>query len=209
MSEPAHPVAAMGLRPHEVDEAARIFTAAFAGKLRPFLGDAARARRIVTRALQPEMAMVARQGGQIIGLAGLICGQRRFLDLRREHLRAEYGPLSATVRYVLLGILEQTHPDDEVYIEGIAVDAAARGQGIGTVLLHAIDAYAAAQGRSAVRLDVVDSNPRARQLYEREGYIVTGTTHLPFLRPFLGFGAFTSMVKHITGPGAAPTDPPA
>ena len=50
------------------------------------------------------------------------------------------------------------------------------------------------RGYRTVRLDVIDTNPRARALYEREGFEPVHTESFPALRPVLGFGASTTMV---------------
>ena len=51
----------------------------------------------------------------------------------------------------------------------------------------------------AVRLDVVDSNPRARRLYEREGFVPVRTVRTPYLQRAMGFAASTTMVRDIRG----------
>jgi ribosomal protein S18 acetylase RimI-like enzyme len=78
-------------------------------------------------------------------------------------------------------------------MDGIAVDAAARGQGLGTALLTALKTRAAALGKATIRLDVIDTNPRARALYEREGFVAGQTEHLGPLRALFGFSAATTM----------------
>jgi ribosomal protein S18 acetylase RimI-like enzyme len=66
--------------------------------------------------------------------------------------------------------------------------------GVGTKLLDAIVEVAQARGYRQVRLDVVDTNPRARQLYERRGFVAVETKSYPWLRHLLGFSASTTML---------------
>ena len=82
-------------------------------------------------------------------------------------------------------------------MDGIAVAPDMRGQGIGARLLDLITDYAADQQFETIRLDVVDTNPQARKLYERKGFVATKTEQFEWLRWLLGFGAVTTMVKSL------------
>jgi len=79
-------------------------------------------------------------------------------------------------------------------MDGIAVDPDYRGQGVGTQLFEGLFDHARENGYNAVRLDVIDTNPKARQLYERIGFVAENTARYEWLRPWLGFGASTTMV---------------
>jgi [ribosomal protein S18]-alanine N-acetyltransferase len=59
---------------------------------------------------------------------------------------------------------------DIARLYSIAVAQAARGQGLGLVLLHAAEKEARRRGCRRMRLEVSQVNPTAMQLYEREGY---------------------------------------
>ena len=78
-------------------------------------------------------------------------------------------------------------------MDGIAVDQAYRGQGIGSKLLQEIVTYAQQNGYKTVRLDVIDINSDARRLYERRGFVAVHTEHFPYLKKLLGFGGVTTM----------------
>ena len=56
----------------------------------------------------------------------------------------------------------------------LAVDPARWGRGTGTALLTALVAEAARRGCTEVLLEVREDNPRARQLYLREGFAEVG-----------------------------------
>ena len=73
----------------------------------------------------------------------------------------------------------------------------AREQRVSIKLLTRIADHARATGHHAVRLDVIDTNPRARALYERVGFKAKGQTKLgPFARVF-GFSSATTMVLEV------------
>ena len=80
---------------------------------------------------------------------------------------------------------------------GIAVGETARGAGVGSALLAEILAIARRAGKRAVRLDVVDTNPRAKALYLRCGFVEEGRRRLDFLRPIFGFASVTTMRHHL------------
>lgn len=62
----------------------------------------------------------------------------------------------------------------EHYIAHLGVAAQARGQGIGSRLIHHFLAEGKAAGRRKAALDVSVANPRAQALYERHGFKVVG-----------------------------------
>lgn len=59
---------------------------------------------------------------------------------------------------------------DIARLYSIAVGDAARGQGLGAVLLQAAEREARRRGCRRMRLEVSQSNPAAIRLYERRGY---------------------------------------
>ncbi|NDJ53018.1 MAG: GNAT family N-acetyltransferase, partial [Chloroflexi bacterium] len=84
-------------------------------------------------------------------------------------------------------------------MDGIVVDGSMRGQGIGSRLLDAILDYARMHDYEKVRLDVVDTNPRARALYERKGFVEVRTERYPILKPIFGFAGSATMLRTIAG----------
>ena len=78
-------------------------------------------------------------------------------------------------------------------MDGICVSKEARGKGIGTALLDAISEMAKERGLREVRLDVIDSNPRAKALYTRRGFVEGKTTQMGPLKYVFGFKSATTM----------------
>ena len=68
-------------------------------------------------------------------------------------------------------------------IANLAVDEAARGQGLGSALLDAALDEARRHGTDEVYLEVRDSNLRARQLYESRGFVEVGRRRRYYRRP--------------------------
>jgi ribosomal protein S18 acetylase RimI-like enzyme len=65
--------------------------------------------------------------------------------------------------------------DGVLSINGIAVAHAARGRGIGSLLLEAAAAEGKRRGARKLTLRVHSTNTVARRLYERHGYVLEGT----------------------------------
>ena len=62
--------------------------------------------------------------------------------------------------------------EGDFYVQAIAVDEAARGTGLGSVLLDHAEARARAAGSTHLALDVAASNAHAREVYEHRGWFV-------------------------------------
>lgn len=59
---------------------------------------------------------------------------------------------------------------------GMYVTPAARGRGVGELLVHAVLAEARRRGHADIVLEVVNTNAAAIALYERCGFVATGAT---------------------------------
>ncbi|MFF2039163.1 GNAT family N-acetyltransferase [Kitasatospora sp. NPDC058170] len=66
-------------------------------------------------------------------------------------------------------------------IQGLAVDSAARGRGVGRALVGAACAAAEAEGARRITLRVLGHNAPARRLYESCGFTVEGSLSEEFL----------------------------
>jgi ribosomal-protein-alanine N-acetyltransferase len=72
---------------------------------------------------------------------------------------------------------------DEAEIANLAVAPAARGRGIGALLLTRILQAAATFGAAAVYLEVRESNAAARALYAAQGFVVAGRRNQYYRKP--------------------------
>ena len=175
--------------------AAQLYWQAFGGKLGKVLGPPTRGETFFRRVMNPDFALVARDNdGHMLGLAGFKTREGSLAQGGQRDLMAVYGVIGAFWRAVLLAPLERAVEHDTLLMDGICVSSEARGRGVGTLLLDAIKAEAAARGLSHVRLDVIDSNPRARALYERQGFVTTGEEQTGPLKYVFGFARATTMV---------------
>lgn len=179
-------------------QAAVIYWQAFGGKLGAVLGPEPRALAFLERAMSRDHVIVALDAqGQLLGLAGFKTPAGNFAGGERADLRAAYGWLGAVWREALLRLLSQDIDNDRFLIDGICVASGVRGQGLGKRLLAALCDEAVARGYGVIRLDVIDTNWRARALYEREGFVVLKSEPIGWLRFVFGFKATTAMVKDL------------
>lgn len=187
-----------GLPEHLRPDAAALYWQAFGGKLGRVMGPNQRALQFLQRVIRADHALVALDAeGQLLGLAGFKTPAGSFAGGTTGDLRAIYGWSGLLWRLPLLALLSREVDNDRFLLDGICVAPAARGLGIGSALMTAIEAEAQSRGYAYVRLDVVDSNWRAKALYERLGYLAIKTDHLGLLRHAFGFDAAVTMVKPV------------
>ncbi|WP_224825362.1 GNAT family N-acetyltransferase [Cognatishimia sp. MH4019] len=188
-----------GFSEAERAHAAQLYWQAFSGKLGKLMRPDAKALAFLQDVLNPDFAISARDGaGQLLGLAGFKTADGALVGGELSDIQRHYGPWGGLWRGLLLTILERDLEPGVLLMDGIFVDANARGQGVGTQLLGAILSEARTRDLSQVRLDVIDSNPRARALYEREGFQAGKTEHIGPLRYLFGFSNATRMTHSLS-----------
>ena len=179
-------------------QAAVLYDEAFRTKLRPAIRDDAGRIAIIADGLEPSKAIAAIDDGHLLGIAGFHDeGGSLTSGITFGSIRHHIGLLRATQAIALLALLDRKPEPGELLMDGIVVDAAARGRGIGTALFGALEELCRDRGYATIRLDVVDTNPGARRLYERLGFEAAKTERTPYLRRLMGFGSVTTMVKTV------------
>jgi ribosomal protein S18 acetylase RimI-like enzyme len=197
-----------GVAPDQREPVAALYAEAFAGKLRPALGGPERAVPLLAAQLDADRFLVAAAGDRVLGVLGFHERGTGAFAVGYRALAARYR--GALLRLALLAPLERRPAPGELLLDGVCVHRDARGRGIGTLLLDAAADLARARGDHAVRLSVVDSNPRARALYERLGFVAGRTERLGVLGHLYGVRAATTMVRAVApapgsqDPGATP-----
>ncbi len=190
------------------DEAAELYDGAFGAKFA--LAVPAREKRLSLLAASfcLPFAVVAVAGARLAGLAGFSTPQGSLTGgMSGKQLFQYLGLFSGLRAAAVFSLYERQSEPSQLLMDGIAVHPEMRGRGIGTQLLDEIKRIAAGRGFSSVRLDVIDTNPGARRLYEREGFIPMKTEAFGYLRRILGFGAATTMICKVPGETTRPTVP--
>ncbi|WP_417767076.1 GNAT family N-acetyltransferase [Stappia sp.] len=192
------------VRPGDELAATRIYADALIQKLRPFFGTVEAATSFLAPHMRRDRGISAILGGRIVGIAGYRLDGTGLFEPKWRHFRQRFGFLGTAIRMAGLAFLDKTDEDGVLSMDGIAVSGEARGKGAGTALLDEIAEVARRAGKRAVRLDVIDTNPRARALYERSGFVPEKRRELGFLAPVFGFSAATVMCRRVdAGSGPA------
>jgi ribosomal protein S18 acetylase RimI-like enzyme len=183
-----------GIPQNQRIKVARMFYDTFADKFHKIFGTQKKFIHFTLECLRDDRTLVAFKDGQVVGVAGLHYDGRSFIDANMEQAVKVFG--LATLRVVLFGGLFffKKADQNEVFIESLAVAASERGKGIGTNLIHAVIDYAKSNGFSQIRLEVVETNKKAKKLYERIGFTEDVVQYIP--SPFnriMGFGSVTEM----------------
>lgn len=187
-----------GIRPDHRLQATHGYWRAFSRKLRYPLGPEEKATSFIKAVLDPSHAISAvSKDGQFLGMAGFKSTRGALVGGEFADLARTYGWLGATLRGALIQILERDCAEGTLLMDGIFVETTVRGQGVGTALLHAVEVKARSKALKRIRLDVIDTNPRARALYEREGFTECSVLSLGILKPIFGFSSATQMTKSV------------
>jgi len=177
-------------------QAAQLYWQAFGGKLGRVMGPDCRAHAYLLRVLRTDHCICAlSDNGDLLGIAGFKSPLGSFVGGEAEDLRAIYGRVGAAWRGGLLRLLQSDIDNERFLIDGICVARDQRGHGVGSALVTALMAEAIARGYPAIRLEVIDTNIRARALYERLGFSAWRSETLGPLRHVFGFSRAVTMVR--------------
>ncbi len=176
-------------------EAAALYESAFGGKFSIAVASRADRIRLLARSFLLQYSIAALDNGQLVGIAGFQTESGSLTGgMNYQQLVSELGFFRGNRAAILFSLYERKPICGELLMDGIAVAPQMRGNGIGTRLLKELVAYAQRERYEQIRLDVIDTNPQARKLYERNGFVETKTEQFGYLRWLLGFGASTTMV---------------
>lgn len=183
--------------------AARLYWEAFGGKLGTVLGPEVKALAFLQQVIRADHCYTAATSdGTLLGIAGFKTPEGSFVGGSFDEMRAVYGLIGTLWRTLALWTLSHEVDNHRFLVDGIAVTREARGQGIGSALVSALCDEGLARGYASIRLEVIDTNWRARALYERQGFMATRTERLGPLRHLFGFAAATTMVRPLGEGGA-------
>ena len=180
--------------------AAELYDAAFGAKLSIAIPNPISRIAVLKVGFDPAFSFVAINDGEMVGIAGFKTAQGSLTGgISFRVLKNELGFWGAIRAVLVLAPLERKQVAGQLLMDGIGVSSNMRGGGIGTKLLHSLIEYAKTEGYQSVRLDVIDTNPAARRLYERVGFVPVKTENFAYLKWLLGFGAATQMVYSLNG----------
>jgi len=138
-----------------------------------------------------------REHGRLVGICGLHFDGRHFVALRARSMLRAFGLVDGLRRILIGGLLDHQPRAGELVIDGIAVLPAARGRGIGALLLGELERFARAEGLRALSLDVAADNERASELYRRCGFVERRSSSSWLVRRAFGITEIRSMSKRL------------
>ncbi len=161
-----------GLSEGLASSAAELFITALGEKFVPILGSETKAIQLVESSIISTSCLSAVENNKLLGVLAIQTSNQSFLHPDFQEMKSHYGVLGGIIRAAGLAFLQHRPKSKELYIEGIAVADFARGKGVGTKLLDELIILARSEGFERITLQVIDTNPRALQLFERHGFII-------------------------------------
>ncbi len=152
--------------------------------------------RILRKSANYEQGLYGIYKSKIIGGVGMTFRKKRFRHFQWKVLKEEFGFVGALWRSIVQKFSVDHLKDTELYIGSIAVAENYRGKGVGTQLLNAVNDFAKKNEFEAIILDVVDTNPRAFELYKRYGFEIIKKRKFGFITRSAGF-SFTYKMKYL------------
>lgn len=172
---------------NQLNQAIDIYYLAFKKKIRLLIKSKEKALATYKRSLNTEKALFALMDEKVVGIAGLHYDNKNFMEINYKNLRKSFNPVSS---YFINFIYRKYLPklkNDVLRIDSLAVDKNVRGQGIGSILIKKVFELAKGKGFKEVILEVIDTNPKAKKLYERMGFKEKKFVNLHFTSRAAGF----------------------
>ena len=192
----------IGLPEEYLREAAEIFYESFQRKFFPIMNTTEQGVSFLKKYLNPKGTIVAMNGKQLVGIAGLQYEECHFFSPSLFDLAQEFGWLRGILKIIRMRVFNSPDREGELYLKAIMVHSSVRDRGIGTHLLTGVSDFAWAHDFSTIRLDVVDTNYDARRFYERHGFVATRIRRCPlpflFICRAMGFSSAITMIKKIS-----------
>lgn len=184
----------VGLKESQFERAAHLYDEAFGEKFRIAIKSRDDRLALLESTFVGSFAVTASEGKGLVGLAGFHTPEGSLSSgIGASQLFAKLGMIRGLKAIAIFSLYARTPKPGELVMDGIAVHTDYRGHGIGSQLLNGIVSHARENGFDTVRLDVIDTNPGAKRLYERSGFVPIRIERFPYLRWLLGFGASTTM----------------
>jgi ribosomal protein S18 acetylase RimI-like enzyme len=129
--------------------------------------------------LVPRFALLATRQGDLVGMAAAKTSAGELLSIKfLPWIR--YYRLRAFRSFVIGAPFYFEHRKQSVLIlSSLSVDPSMRSQGIGTIIVNEFLRVGKTKGFQSVGLEVINTNMRAKLLYERLGFRVVKYTKIP------------------------------
>ena len=193
-----------GLPPHiSTQKAVHLYFHAFGRKeqhLSLFSNNVQKMKSYLEHSMNWQAILFATQGNELLGMCGIQKGMNPGpFSTRMAPLVAHFQLWGGWWRWVLQWLQRSIDPwkEDVLHIEFLVVNPKVRSQGWGGKLLERAEEEALKQGCIALGLEVIDTNPRAKSLYQRKGFQTIHHYSTKWLTRRAGFSSIEKMQKPI------------
>lgn len=183
-----------GIPKNKQIDIANILYENFQDKSKMFFGNKKKAITLIASTLENDRIFVAVKDKEVVGYAGLQCQKKSFSNPTLTKIVTIYGLLTFRTLPFLIVSLFNRPKYYQLHLESLAVTKKEQGKGIGTRLLNATINYAKENNFSQIKLEVIQTNPKAKELYQKLGFKTSKITQIPY--PFsyiMGFNSFEEM----------------
>ena len=149
----------------------------------------------IADSIQGEYGLVAIQESKVVGIGGARTDQGELLQIRFSTWIRTYHIQAIRSFFIGFPFWHERHISGTLTLTSLSVKEEARGQGIGTKIIKEFIHYGSANGFHTLNLEVVNSNPRAKALYDRLGFTTQKYTSIP--RPWSFFLGFTGVYEMV------------
>ena len=187
-----------GVPKNQLVRVAKILYESFEDKFGNIFGDKNKFIIFISSCLRNDRTLVAFKDGLAVGFAGLEYDGKSFININFTQNLKTFG--LGALRIAFLGgiFLFNRAAENEILLDSLAVSTNERGKGIGSKLIHSVIDHARSHGFYQIRLEVIETNQKARRLYERFGFEEFKIQKVPFpFNKLLGFGSVTEMIYRL------------
>ncbi|MEM7670852.1 MAG: GNAT family N-acetyltransferase [Pseudomonadota bacterium] len=155
--------------PPEWEQRVGAFSARRRVSLKRAIGDAGMREDLLGSPIRRDRICAAISGDEVIGVLSYRMDGAGAIRPDWARFSARFGLLEGTLRFLATQATLFRGRTHDLYIEGFAVSAEARGLGIGRALLDWLSAEVGRQGKAAWRTEMPETHADAARAYERFG----------------------------------------
>ncbi len=182
----------------QLEQALEIFYYSFEQKIRPLIHPKEKAIRLYSLAINQNRVYYALKNKKAVGIIGLQYDNMDFISYGFDIIRKHFSFFRSLYLYLMLNIMKMRLEEDTIRVDSIAVADQYRGEGIGTMLINKAIKIAKDRGYKEMILEVVNTNPRAKKLYESMGFRQKKHMKFYFLTRSFGFSSAYVMLMKLT-----------
>lgn len=152
--------------------------------------------KIIEEAITFDKGFYFRENGIVLGAALLGTSKTSYINFNRQ-ARKSMGFWNGFIMQLGYGLLKPKC-NDGLKLEMLAVSPYARGKGIGKIMLDYLVDLAEHEGFKRITLEVIDSNEKAKHLYEKKGYKDVKYINTAIFTRNMGFRGSFKMQKELS-----------